>query len=70
MQASQLILVISGESEIHVGHLCRPFFSRALVEKTSQGWNLLLRKDLAMLHRRPFTICGNPNKVNSTDNSA
>ena len=47
----------------------RPSLSRALVEKTTQGWNLLLREDLAILQRRPFTKSGNPNKVTSTDNS-
>ena len=45
-----------------------PSLSRALAEKTAQGWNLLLQEDLATLHRRSFTMGGNLNKVNLTDN--
>ena len=46
-----------------------PSPSRAFVEKTVQGWNSPLRVDLAMFQGATFTICGNPKKVISTDNS-
>ena len=47
----------------------RPSLSRALDEKIAQEYNLLSREDLAIFQRRSFTECGNPNKLNSTDNS-
>ena len=42
---------------------------RALIENTTHGWNQLLRVDLAIFQEAAFTMCGNLNKVFSTENS-
>ena len=55
-------MILVGEREIHV---CMSSISQQGFCKKdhAKGWNSLLRVNLAIFQKRPFTICGNPNSL-------
>ena len=53
-------MILAGERKIHVCMLSisQQGFCR---KDHAKGWTSLLRVDLVIFRKRPFTICGNPN---------
>ena len=55
MIVTKLVIVITGEREIHLWHN-KHLSAGALIEKAAQGWNSLLSLNLAIFQRR-YSLC-------------
>ena len=67
MIVSKLIL-ITGEREFHLSHNVH-LSARPLLKRLRKGEKFTFTRGFGHVSEEAFSMCGNPNKVFSTDNS-